>query len=679
MSNASPTRDTLDDAANRLFGGKVVRKDLVRKVKVGANVPVFVLEFLLGKYCASSDEIAIQMGLQVVNDTLANNYIRADESMKAQAMVKDRGKHSFIDKVKVRIVDSDYWAEVVNFGHKSVHIPEHYVRDYERLVMGGVWAQVDMRFLYDEETKGKNPFWIDKLVPIQIATFDLEDYRRGRREMTSDQWLDLMVRSMGYEPTEMTRRLKLLLLVRLVPLAERNFNLVELGPRGTGKSYVIQEVSPYAALLTGPTTVANLFGHMGGRQKGMVQIWDVVGFDEVADLQKMPKEVITTMKTYCESGTYQRGHEAATGDGSIAMFGNTNQPIDVMVQIGHLFAPMPDVIRDDMAFIDRLHFYLPGWEIPKMRNDLFTDHYGFVVDYLAEALRELRKHNFTEVIDRHFSLGAHLNARDRKAVRKTVSGLMKILYPHGEATADELAELLELALEGRRRVKEQLKKMGSFEYYHTSFSYTLQESGEERFVGVPEQGGRDLISADPLAPGTVYTAGVTADGTVGLYRLEVSVATGTGKLKMAGGVAGAMKESVQRSFSYLQAKKSDLGIARDLDGSDLHVEVIDLLGNRVEAELGVAFFVACYSALRKMPVSPALLVLGDLSVQGNVKPLRSLTEPLQVAKDKGAKRALIPIENKRNFLDVASDIMEHVDPIFFGDPKIGAMKVLGLT
>ena len=429
MSNASPTRDALDDTANRLFGGKVVRKDLVRKVKVGANVPVFVLEFLLGKYCASSDEVAIQMGLQVVNDTLANNYIRADESMKAQAMVKDRGKHSFIDKVKVRIVDSDYWAEVVNFGHKSVHVPEHYVRDYERLVMGGVWAQVDMRFAYDEETKGKNPFWIDKLVPIQIATFDLEDYRRGRREMTTDQWLDLMVRSMGYEPTEMTRRLKLLLLVRLIPLAERNFNLVELGPRGTGKSYVIQEVSPYAALLTGPTTVANLFGHMGGRQKGMVQIWDVVGFDEVADLQKMPKEVITTMKTYCESGTYQRGHEAATGDGSIAMFGNTNQPIDVMVQIGHLFAPMPEVIRDDMAFIDRLHFYLPGWEIPKMRNDLFTDHYGFVVDYLAEALRELRKHNFTEVIDRHFSLGAHLNARDRKAVRKTVSGLMKILYP----------------------------------------------------------------------------------------------------------------------------------------------------------------------------------------------------------------------------------------------------------
>jgi ATP-dependent Lon protease len=556
-------------------------------------------------------------------------------------------------------------------------VPTQYVRDYERLLMGGVWAQLDMRFEYNEEGGGKNPFWIDRLTPIQIATFDLDEFRKVRRQFTTDEWINLIVRSMGYEPGGMSRRLKLLFLVRLIPLAERNYNLVELGPRGTGKSYVVQEVSPYTALLTGGTTVANLFGHMSGRQKGMVQIWDVVGFDEVADLQKMPKEVITTMKTYCESGTFQRGQEAVAGDASIAMFGNTNQPIDVMVQTGHLFAPMPDIIRDDMAFIDRLHFYLPGWEIPQMRNELFTDHYGFVVDYLAEALREMRKHNFTEIIDRHFSMGVHLNARDRKAVRKTVSGLMKILFPHGEVTQEELAEILEFALEGRRRVKEQLKKMGSFEYYQTSFSYTLQETGEEKFVGVPEQGGRDLISTDPLSPGTVYTAGVTSDGTVGLYRLEVSVSSGTGKLKMAGGISGAMKESVQRAFSYVQAKKTELGIARDMEISDLHVEVIDLLGNRVEAEVGVAFFVASYSALRKAPVSPALLVLGDMSVQGNIKPLRSLTEPLQMAKDNGAKRALIPIENKRNFLDVSADIMEHVDPVFYGDPKTAAMKVLG--
>jgi len=441
----------------------------------------------------------------------------------------------------------------------------------------------------------------------------------------------------------------------------------------------VQEISPYASLLTGPTSQANLFGHMQGRYKGMVQIWDVVGFDEVADLQKMPKEVITTMKTYCESGTYQRGTEAASGDASIAMFGNTNHPIDVMVQSGHLFEPMPEIIRNDMAFIDRLHYYLPGWEMPVMRTEGFTDHYGFVVDYLAEALRELRKHNFTEIVDHHFSLGSHLNARDRKAVRKTVSGLVKIIHPHGDPTHDELAEIVEFAIEGRRRVKEQLKKMGSFEYYQTSFSYTVEETGEERFVGVPEQGGRDLISLDPLAPGSAYAAGLNSEGTVGLYRIEVSVAKGTGKLKTAGGMSGTIKESISRAFSYMLANKHELGLAGLLDLSDLHVEVIDLLANRVEVEVGVGFFVAAYSGLRKGATAPALLVLGDMSVQGNIKPLRSLAEPLQLAMDNGAKRALVPIENKRNFLDVDADIIEHVDPVFYGDPRTAAMKALGIS
>ncbi|KAA3641213.1 MAG: protease Lon-related BREX system protein BrxL [Armatimonadetes bacterium] len=680
MSNEQvPTRDVLDDKVNRVFAGKVVRKDLVRKVKVGANVPVFVLEYLLGKYCASSDEMAIQMGLQVVNDTLADNYIRPDESTKAQSKVKEAGKHTFIDKVKVRLVDSQYWAEVTNFGHKHVHVPDHYVRDFDRLLTGGIWAQVDMRFEYDEETKGKYPFWIDKLTPIQLATFDLEEYRKLRAEFTSDEWLDLMLRSMGYEPAAMERRLKFLFLTRLIPLCERNYNLVELGPRGTGKSYAVQELSPYSALLTGPTTVANLFGQQQGRYKGMVQIWDAIGFDEVADLQKMPKEVITMMKTYCESGQFQRGQEAMAGYASIAMFGNTQQPVDVMVQTGHLFAPMPDVIRDDMAFIDRLHFYLPGWEVPKMHNEHFTDHYGFVVDYLAEALRDLRKHNYTEIIDHHFGLGTHLNARDRKAVRRTVSGLVKILHPHGQVSREDMEELLALALEGRRRVKEQLKKMGSFEYYQTSFSYQVSETGEELFVGVPEQGGKDLISPDPLAPGTIYSASVSGDGTVGMYRLEITTSSGGGKLKPAGGISGAMKESINRAFSYLLANKGAFGVAREVDTSDFHVEVIDLLGNKVEAELGVAFFVAAYSVLRKAPPQPGLLVLGDMSVQGNVKPVRSLTEPLQVAMDNGAKRALIPIENKRQFLEVSPDVLEHVDPVFYGELRQAAFKALGLN
>ena len=674
-----PARDALDIKANDVFSGRVVRKDLVAKVKVGENVPVFVLEYLLGKYCASSDELAIQMGVTVVKDTLANNYIRPDEATKAQSRVIQQTKYTFIDKVKVRIVDSAYWAELTNFGHAYVHVPEHYVRDFERLLTGGIWAQVDMRYEYDEESKGKFSFWIDRLVPIQLANFDLDAYRKARASFTTDEWIDLLLRSMGYEPGAMERRRKLLFISRLLPLCERNYNLVELGPRGTGKSYAVQQLSPYAALLTGSTTVANLFGQQQGRYKGLVSIWDVVAFDEVADLQKMPKEVVTMLKTYCESGQFQRGQEAVAGYASIALFGNTPpQPIEVLVATGHLFMPMPDVIRDDPAFIDRLHFYLPGWEMPNMRNEYFTDHYGLVVDYLAEALRDLRKLNFTESIDHHFSLGSHLNTRDRKAVRKTVSGLIKLLHPHGEVSREDLEDILILALEGRRRVKEQLKKMGSFEYHQTAFSYSVNETGEERFVGVPEQGGRDVISGDPLPPGSVYAAGLGSDGTVGVFRIETTMSSGTGKLKSAGGMGGIIRESIHRAFSYLQATKTALGVARELDGADLHVEVMDLLGNRVEADIGVAFFVAAYSVLRKAPPQPGLLVLGDMSVTGNIKPVRSLVEPLQVAMDNGARKVLIPTENRRSFMDVSSEVVERVDPIFYGDVKAAAFKALGV-
>jgi len=674
--DATPSADSLDTKVNRHFAGRVVRKDLVRRVKVGANVPAFVLEFLLGKYCASSDPMAIAMGLQVVNDTLRDNYIRPDEATKAQSKVKEKGRFSFIDKVKVRLVDSEYWAEVVNFGHAFVRIPDHYVRQFERLLTGGIWAQVEMVFQYDEESKGKYSYWIDKLTPIQLASFDMEEYRRLRREFTTDEWRDLIVRSMGYDSDRLEKRTKMFYCLRLVQLCERNFNFVDLGPPGTGKSYAVQELSPYAALLTGPTTVANMFGHMSGRRKGMVEIWDAVGFDEVADLEKMPKEVITTMKTYCESGKFQRGPEESAGYASIGMFGNTRQPVDVMVQSSHLFDPMPGVIRDDVAFLDRIHYYLPGWEMPVMRNELFTNHYGLVIDYLAEALRELRKANFSEALDQHFSLGAHLNARDRKAVRRTMSGLIKVLHPHGEVSKDDMAEMLAFAIEGRRRVKEQLKKMGSFDYYQTAFSYSDNETGEEHYVGVPEQGGRDLISADPLPPGSVYAASVDAGGTVGLFRIEVTLAGGTGKLKLAGGVSGSMKESFARAFSYLAANKTALGVARDVDLSDFHVECIDLLGNRVDAELGIAFLVACYSILRRASTVPGLLAMGDLSIQGNIKTVRSLAEPLRLAKDNGAKKVLVPTENKRQFLEVDSEIIEHVDPVFYGDIRAALMKAL---
>src|SRR5437588_4322768 len=537
----------LDRKATTVFAGKVVRKDLVRKVKVGANVPVFVLEYLLGKYCATDDPIAIDAGLRVVNTTLSSNFVRPDEANKAQSLVKDKGKHTLIDKVQVRYISDDdkHWAELKNFGHRFVHIPEHYLRQYDRLLMGGIWAQVEIKHQYDEEATGKrSPFWIEGLKPIQIASFDLDEYRECRRQFAAEEWIDLLLRTIGMEPSHFQRRQKLLFLVRLLPLCEQNYNLVELGPRGTGKSYGYQELSPYTILLTGPTTVANLFDNMATGKMGLVGIWDAIGFDEVADLQKMPKEVVTTLKTYCESGTFARGKDSLSGMASIAMFGNTNQPVEVMVRSSHLFMPMPDVIREDMAFLDRIHFYIPGWEMPKMKVEFFTNHYGFVVDYLADAVRELRKHTFTEVLDRHFTLGSHLKSRDVKAVRKTVSGLVKLIYPNGELSRDEVAELVELALEGRRRVKEQLKKMGSFEFHQTSFSLIDNETREEKFVGGPEQGGRDMTSIHPLSPGAVYTSSVDDHAKVGLYRLEVGCSPATGKLKIAGGVEGLMRESI---------------------------------------------------------------------------------------------------------------------------------------
>jgi ATP-dependent Lon protease len=672
----------LDKKSSAIFAGKVVRKDLVRKVKVGANVPVFVLEYLLGKYCATDDPVAIEAGLRVVNNTLSSNFVRPDEANKAQSMVKDKGKHTFIDKIKVRYLSEDdkHWAELVNFGHRYVHVPESYLREYDRLLMGGIWAQIDIRHQYDEEQKGKrSPFWIDGLKPIQIATFDLEEYRRCRSEFSAEEWIDLLLRTIGLEPSHFEPRVKMLFLLRMLPLCEHNYNLVELGPRGTGKSYAYQELSPYTILLTGPTTVANLFYNMATGKIGLVGIWDSIAFDEVADLQKMPKEVVTTLKTYCESGTFARGKESLSGSASIAMFGNTNQPVEVMVHSSHLFVPMPEIIREDMAFLDRIHCYVPGWEIPKMRVEFFTEHYGFVVDYLAEALRELRRHNYTEIIDRHFSLGAHLNARDVKAVRKTVSGLVKLVYPNGEVTRDDLAGLVEIALEGRRRVKEQLKKMGSFEYHQTSFSYTDNETREEKFVRVPEQGGRDMISTDPLAPGSVYTASVDDHGKVGLYRMEVGCSSGTGKLRIAGGVEGEMRESVQRAFAYLMGQKVKMGVGQTVDTTDFHVEAIDLLSNQVPCEAGIALVVAVYSAIKKHSVLSGLVVLGDLSIQGNIKSVRSLVEPLQISMENGARRALIPLENKRNFLEVSGDIIERVDPIFYSDPMTAAMKALGLN
>lgn len=667
----------LDRKVTSVFAGRVVRKDLVRKVKVGANVPSYVLEYLLGKYCATDDPIAVEAGLRLVNSTLAEQVIRPDEAMKAQSRVKERGRQRYIDKVLVRLEGTKYWAELVNFGHRFVHIPDTVVRNHERLLEGGVWAQVDIEFRAEEEDRAR-PFYITDFKPIQVGNFNLDDYCAARAEFSTDEWRDLLIRSMGFEPSCFSRRVKMLMLMRLVPMVQRNYNLIELGPRGTGKSYVYRDLSPYAILISGgKTTVANLFYNMATRRVGLVGLWDVVAFDEVAGIHFADTDAIHILKDYMESGSFSRGREELVAEASIVFNGNINQPVEVLVRTGTLFQPLPAEMQD-MALIDRLHFYLPGWEMPKMRNEFFTEHYGFVVDYLAEALRELRRRNYTEAFDRYYSLGGHLNTRDARAVRRTVSGLVKLLHPAGDPTREEVREYLELALEGRRRVKEQLKKMGAFEYYHTSFSYIDTESMQEHFVGVPEEGGQHLIAPDPLPPGSVYVAALTDNDTVTLYRLEVSRMSGTGKLRLTGIADRVLRESLVTAFDYIRANKASLGLERELDTHDFHVQVVDLLQSKEGAPAGLALFVALYSLLRERPVLAGLVVLGEMTIQGNILPLRSLVEPLQVVMDNGAKRVLIPVSNRRQFMEVPPDIIEKVDPIFYSEPLSAALKALGI-
>jgi ATP-dependent Lon protease len=508
--------DALDRLANDAFAGRVVRKDLVRQVKVGANVPVYVLEFLLGKYCASDDPAAIATGLQVVNQTLQENFIRPDESEQAKAKLKQKGKHRIIDKVDVRLVASEdkFWAHLSSFGDKFVNIPESLVYKYERLLGGGVWCQLDLLYNADDEVPLKRPFYIGGLKPIQVAAFDLDEYVAARQRFSRDEWLDLMTRSIGLEPTHYDLRGKLLAILRLLPMVERNYNLIELGPWGTGKSFIYRESSPNSILISGgKVTVAQLFVNLSSGRVGLLGMWDVVAFDEVAGLQMSDSTVVNMLKDYMESGSFARGKEEVPTEASIVFIGNTSKPPEELVRTAHLFADLPKAMIDP-AFLDRLHYYLPGWEAPKLEKRLFTDHFGLVSDYLAEALRQLRKQSFVGAIDADFVLGSHLSARDEKAVRKTVSGLLKILHPHGEWSHGELREYLEFAMEGRRRVKEQLKKLAVHDYAKTAFSYVERDTGHEVWVEVPEQPEQiDPLAEDeaPTADGQGADASASAD------------------------------------------------------------------------------------------------------------------------------------------------------------------------
>ncbi|MDY7075968.1 MAG: protease Lon-related BREX system protein BrxL [Chloroflexota bacterium] len=684
MTTTTIALDALDQKLAAAFPGRVVRKDLVRNVKTGFNVPVYVLEYLLGKYCSSTDHDIVADGLTYVKQTLAENYVRADESEKIKSITRERRTHKIIDKVKVRLVETEdkYWAELINMGIKYVNVPEGVVRQYDKLLAGGIWAIINLRYDADFQHRGQTrPFIIENLKPIQQPSTDFSDLFASRAHFTRDEWLDALLRSVGLEPThpDFDRRKKLLTVMRLVPMVESNYNLIELGPRGTGKSFVYREISPYTILISGgQTTVAQLFIHLGTGRIGLVGLWDVVAFDEVAGVRFKDPNGIQILKDYMESGSFSRGKEEVPADASIVFNGNIDADIASLLKTSHLFQPLSPHLQN-MAFIDRLHFYLPGWDLRKMQPEYLTDHYGFVVDYITEVWRELRKTSYSDAIDRYFSLGSHLNQRDVRAVRKTVSGLIKMLHPDGEFTRDELQEYLELALEGRRRVKEQLKKMGGLEYWAVNFSYLDNKTHQETFVVVPEQGGGGLIPPGQPNPGVVFTVGTDRDqGRHAIFRIETQALKGRGGTRVTGAPSRAMRDAIQTAYTFLRGHSRQLGISKDPNEYDFHVQIVNLMQSKEGSETGVAFFIAMLSALLDKPVLEQSVVLGEMSIHGSLLKVPALAERLQLAMDNGAKRVLIPSENKRDFADIPSDVLDKLQIIFFSDPVNAAFRAMGL-
>ena len=667
---------SLDDLLNTHFAGKVVRKDLTKLIKEGANVPVYVLEYLLGMYCASNDEATIQKGLQMVKRVLAENYVRADEAEKVKSKVRESGTYKVIDKITVKLNEKRdlYEALLSNLGVKNAEISDTYVRQFEKLLVGGIWCIVTLKYHFEEDQRG-SPFTVTELKPIQMPNMDMQALFEARKAFTDAQWIDALIRSTGMEPTCFKEREKWHLLARMVPLVENNYNFCELGPRGTGKSHIYKEISPNSILVSGgQTTVANLFYNMSARKVGLVGLWDVVAFDEVAGINFKDHDGVQIMKDYMASGSFSRGRESINASAAMVFVGNINQSVESLVKTSHLLAPFPEAMIDS-AFFDRFHAYVPGWEIPKMRPEFFTNQYGLIVDYLAEYLREMRKRNFADAIDKWFKLGNNLNQRDTIAVRRTTSGLLKLVCPNGEYTKDSVRKCLEYALETRRRVKEQLKKIGGMEFYDVHFSYIDLEDGVERFVTVPEQSGGALVPEGRLQPGTLHTISMGASEMPGIYRLEIQSIPGGGKVNVSG---AAPREAVKVAFDYFKANSSRVSASIKPGERDFHTHLVELQNSGAPQALTLASFIALCSAALAKPVQSQLAVLGDMSLGGTIVQVRNLAESMQVAFDAGAKRILLPMSSVTDIPSVPGELFAKFQTSFYSDPVDAAFKALGV-
>ena len=675
-------REILKNKLRENFDGKIVRKDLTKKIKEGANVPVYVLEFLLGQYCSIDDEALIEKGVETVKRILADNFVRPDEAQKILSMLRCRGSYTVIDKITVSLnIKKDvYEAEFSNLGLKAVPISEEYPEKYDRLLCGGIWCIVQLDYEYIEEEKNASPIHIRKLTPIQMPHVDIRELKQGRKAFTKEEWMDVMLRSIGMEPDSLKEREKWLLLLRMLPLVENNFNLCELGPRSTGKSHLFKEISPNSILVSGgQTTVANLFYNMAKKQVGLVGLWDCVAFDEVAGINFKDKDGIQIMKDYMASGSFARGREEKAASASMVFVGNINQSVDVLLKTSSLFDPFPPEMGTDTAFLDRMHCYIPGWEIPKFRPEHFTDDYGFITDYLAEFLRELRKEQYGDALDRYFRLGSNLNQRDTIAVRRMVDGLVKILYPDGEYSKDQLEEILRLALEMRRRVKEQLKKLGGMEFYDVNFSYIDNETFEEHFVSVPEQGGGKLIPEGMCSPGQVYTIGRGKSGMIGVFRLESQMLPGNGKFERTGiGTDREAKESSNTAFNYLKANGKRISGSISTTTKDYIINYQDLQGIGMTDKLAISTLIALCSIALNKPALSSMAVLGEISISGTMIKVDELANTLQVCLDSGARKVLLPITSAADLGTVPPELIGCFNLIFYNSAEDAVFKALGV-
>lgn len=675
-------RDEIKTKLRDNFAGRIVRKDLTKKIKEGANVPVYVLEFLLGQYCGSDDEEIIEQGINKVKKILSDNFVRPDEAQKTLSTLRSKGFFTVIDKVTINLnIRKDrYEAEFSNLGIKEIPVSEEYPQKYDRLLCGGIWCIVQLEYEYDEEDKFSSPIKIAKLNPIQMPHVDINELKEGRKAFTKNEWIDVILRSIGMEPDQLNEREKWLLLLRLVPLIENNYNLCELGPRSTGKSHVYKEISPNSILVSGgQTTVANLFYNMGKRTIGLVGLWDCVAFDEVAGIKFKDKDGIQIMKDYMASGSFARGKEEKAASASMVFVGNINQSVDVLLKTSSLFDPFPVEMGTDTAFLDRIHCYLPGWEVPKFRPDHFTDDYGFITDYFAEFIRELRKTQESDALDKYFKLGKNLNQRDTIAVRKTVSGLVKLVYPNEDYTKEELEEILRIALEMRRRVKEQLKKIGGMEFYDVNFSYMDNESFEEKFVSVPEQSSSTLIPDGICSPGQVYTVSPGKSGMIGLFRLESQILPGNGKLTCNGiGTDREARESTQNAFNYLKANSNHISQSISTTNKDYIIQYQDLQGIGMTNKLSLSTLIALCSIALNKPTLSSMAVLGDISVSGTVSKVENLANTLQVCLDSGAKRILLPTVSAVDIGTVPSELIGTFNLVFYQDASDAVFKALGV-